>query len=95
MEVVKMTITLSLTQLRPKLPDIIDRVSKYFDRCVITRRGKPEAVIIAEDDYESLLETVEILSNKRLMQDVKKAQDDLKKGKGTSWDKLKKKISNV
>ena len=90
-----MTISLSLTELRPKLPKIISRISKYFDRCVITRRGKPEAVILAEDDYESLLETLDILSDQKLMKDIKKSQEDLSKGKGISWEKLKKKLSNV
>ena len=90
-----MTITIPLTELRPKLPQIMDRVSKRFDRCVITRHGKPEAVLLAEDDYESLLETLAILSNQALMKDIKKAQDDLKKGKGAAWAKAKKKLGYV
>ena len=90
-----MTITIPLTELRPKLPKIMDRVSKYFDRYIITRHGKPEAVVLSEDDYESILETLDILSNQKLVQDIKKAQDDLKKGKGIPWDKAKHKLGYV
>jgi len=90
-----MTITVPLTELRPKLPKIMDRLSKYFDRCIVTRHGKPEAVILAEEDYESLLETLDILSDQKLMKDIKKAQGELKKGKGIAWAKVKKKLGYV
>lgn len=89
------TITVSLTQLRPKLPQILDRVSKYFDRYVITRHGKPEAVVLAEEDYESLLETLEILSDKKLMRELKKAQAEIKAGKTIPFEKIKAKYANL
>jgi len=90
-----MTITIPLTELRPKLPKIMDRLSKYFDRCVVTRHGKPEAVILAEEDYEGLLETLDILSDQKLVRDIKKAQEDLRKGKGIPWEKVKQKLGYV
>lgn len=90
-----MTITVPLTELRPKLPKIMDRISKYFDRCVITRHGKPEAVILAEEDYESLLETLDILTDQKLVGDIKKAQEELRKNKGIPWEKAKKKLGYV
>jgi len=90
-----MTITVPLTELRPNLPKIMDRLSKYFDRCIVTRHGKPEAVILAEEDYESLLETLDILSDQKLMKDIKKAQQELKKGKGITWETAKQKLGYV
>ena len=89
------TITVSLTQLRPKLPQILDRVTKYFDRYIITRHGKPEAVVISREDYESLLETLEILSDKKLMREIKKAEADIKAGKTIPWEKVKAKLGYV
>ncbi len=90
-----MTITVSLTELRPKLPQFMDRISKYFDRCVVTRHGKPEAVILSEEDYESLLETLDILSDQKLMKEIKKGQEELRKGKGIPWEQAKKKLGYV
>lgn len=90
-----MTITVPLTELRPKLPKIMDRISKYFDRCIITRHGKPEAVILSEEDYENILETLDILSDQKLVKDIKKAAQDLRRGKGISWEKAKKKLGYV
>jgi prevent-host-death family protein len=90
-----MTKMVPLTELRPKLPKIIDRLSKYFDRYIITRHGKAEAVMLSEDDYESLLETLDILCDQKLMKDIKKAEQDLRKGKGISWEKAKRKLGYV
>ena len=90
-----MTVTIPLTELRPKLPEVMDRVSKYFDRCIITRHGKPEAVMLSIEDYESILETLEIQSDKSLMRRIKKAQRELKAGKGISLEKVKKELGLV
>lgn len=87
-----MTITIPLTQLRPKLPQIMDRLSKYFDRYVVTRHGKPEAVMLSEEDYESLLETIEILSDKELVGRIKKAKKEIAEGKTISLEKLRRKL---
>ena len=85
-----MTITIPLTKLRSRLPEILNRISKCFDRYVIIRHGRPEAVILSVEDYESLLETLDILSDEELVKDIKKAKEDLRKGKVISWEKLKK-----
>lgn len=87
-----MTLTVPLTELRPQLPRIMDGISKSFDRCIVTRHGKPEAVIMAEEDYTSLMETLEVLSDSKLMKELKAAQDDLNQGKAVSWRDLKKKL---
>lgn len=89
------TVTISLTELRPKLPEILDELKKSFDRCIITRRGRPEAVVLSEEDYESLLETLDILSDRKLLKEIKKAQDELQAGKGISWNKAKTKLGYV
>jgi len=90
-----MTITIPLTELRPQLPKIMNRLSKYFDRYIITRHGKPEAILLSEEDYESLMETLDILSDPKLVKAIEKAKDDFKKGKGIPWEKVKKKLGHV
>ena len=90
-----MTITVPLTSLRPNLPKIMDRVSKYFDRYIITRHGKPEAVLLSEEDYESLLETVEILSDREAVMRIKRAKRQIKQGKTISLEELRRKIEKA
>lgn len=89
------TMTISLTELRPRLPEIIGKISRSFDRCIITRRGKPEAVVLSEDDYESLIETLDILSDKKLIKGIRKAQEELIAGKGIPWKEANAKLGYV
>ncbi|MBF0569450.1 MAG: type II toxin-antitoxin system Phd/YefM family antitoxin [Candidatus Omnitrophica bacterium] len=79
-----------LTELRPRLPDVMDRVSKYMDRFVITRHGRPEAVLMSQDDYESIMETIEILSNPGIVREIREGIKEAKAGKGIPWEKAKK-----
>ena len=62
-EVTTMVNTISVRELRPTLSKVIDNIHKKFDRYVITKRGKPEVVMMSIDDYEGLLETLEIESD--------------------------------
>ena len=87
--------TISVRELRPKLSKVIDDIHKKFDRYVITRRGKPEVVMMSIDDYEGLLETLEIESDPELMKRLKKAEEDMKKGKGKSLEQIHKELGIV
>lgn len=86
---------ISIRELRPKLSDIINNVHKRFDRYIVTKRGKPEVVIMSIDDYESILETLDIESDKGLMKRIKRADMDMIEGKGVSLDDLKKDMGLV
>lgn len=87
--------TISVRELRPKLADILKYVHERFDRYIITKRGRPEAVIMSIEDYESILETMEIQSDKALMLGLKQAEKDMKNRKGTPLEKVRKELGLV
>jgi len=76
-----MTRTVTLKELRPRLPRVIEAVGERMDRFVVTRRGHPAAVILGIDDYEGMLETLEILKDKPLMKRLRKAKADARAGR--------------
>jgi len=94
-EVTTMVNTISVRELRPQLSKVIDNIHKKFDRYVITRRGKPEVVMMSIDDYEGLLETLEIESDPELMKRLKKAEEDMKKGKWKTLEQIHKELGIV
>ena len=53
----------SITEARDNLSSIVDGVAATGGKYVITRNGKPLAVILAHDEYESLIESLNILSS--------------------------------
>jgi prevent-host-death family protein len=87
--------TISVRELRPKLSNVLTAIHDRFDRYIITNRGKPEVVMISIEDYESILETMEIQSDKILMLRIKKAEKDLKKNKGVSLEAVRKELGIV
>lgn len=87
--------TISVRELRPKLADVLKSIHDRFDRYIITKRGQPEAVMMSIEDYESILETMEIQSDKSLMRRIKKAEKELRAGKGISLEKAKKELGLV
>ena len=86
---------ISIRELRPKLADVINKVHNKFDRYVITRRGKPEVIMMSIDDYEGLIEALEIQSDKSLMRRLRKAEKEIKAGKGVSLEEVHKKLGII
>ena len=87
--------TISLKELRPELPQVIKGIDARLDRYIITKRGKPVAVMMSPDDYEGLLETIDILSDKEIAKRIKKAKKEVKEGKTVSLEELRKKIEKL
>jgi prevent-host-death family protein len=90
-----MTKSVTLKALRPRLPRIIDEIDSKMDRFIITKRGRPVALMIAMDDYASLLETLDVLSNTRLAKRIKKAEADIAAGRVKALDKIEKELGIV
>lgn len=86
--------TITLKELRPELPEVIKNIDTKLDRYIITKRGKPVAMMISIDDYESILETIEILSDKQAIQRIKCSKKEIAKGETISIDALRRKIEN-
>jgi len=84
-----MTKVLPITKVREDLPNIISRTKRLLTKYVVTVNGIPEAVIMSHEEYESLIETLDILSEPGILQDLKKSEKELKSGKYVSLEELK------
>ncbi|MCC6273812.1 MAG: type II toxin-antitoxin system Phd/YefM family antitoxin [Deltaproteobacteria bacterium] len=74
-----------VTALRPRLLQYVGRADKFGQEYIITKNGKPSAVIMGFDEWESWKETVEILSDPKLLRRIKKGRDYFARGgKGKS-----------
>jgi antitoxin YefM len=56
---------LTITEARKRLLDLPDATSPGVIR--VTRRGRPALAILPWDDYESIVETLEVLGDAELM----------------------------
>lgn len=72
---------LSLSEAKMKLNRVVDAVQTRDDEFVITKNGKPAAVIIPSSLYEGWKETQEIMADKEFYREIKRGIKWLKSGK--------------
>jgi len=89
------TETISLTELRPRLSDLIDRAHEHCERFLITRRGRAEAVLLSSEEFEGLLETLDILSDQDLLRQLVEADRELAAGGRHSLDEVRRAMSRA
>jgi antitoxin YefM len=70
--------TLSLSEAKMKFSSIVDMVSSTDEEIVITKNGRPAAIIISPDEYESIKETGNIRSDAALMKEISQGLRSLK-----------------
>lgn len=83
-----MTETRSLAEIKAHLSEIVDRVEREHERVVLTRHGRPAAVIISPDDLDALEDTLELLSDPEAMKEINLARAEISKGRVVSGQDL-------
>ena len=71
--------TLSLSEAKMKLSALVDSVNATDEEVVITKNGRPAAVIVSPDEFESWKETLLVLEDRNLSIEIKKGLSKLKK----------------
>lgn len=65
---------------------MVKDVDKTFTRYVITHRGKPQAVMMAVDEYEGWLETLEIFRSESWTRALSRARREERAGRRLSYE---------
>lgn len=69
-----------LAEARANLSKLVDEAMTTHERIEVSKNGRRAAVILGADDYDSLLETLDILSDRDLMDSVRQGQADAARG---------------
>ena len=73
--------TVPFTEAKAHLSELVDKVVGEHERFVLTRNGRPAAVLMSPDELESLEETLEILRDPDLMGSIRKSRREAAEGK--------------
>ncbi len=84
-----MSETLPLAEIKAHLSEIVDRVEREHDRVVLTRNGRPAAVIMSPADLEALEDTLELLSDPAAMAEIKNGRAEVAKGQVLGAEELR------
>lgn len=81
--------TLSITEARKKLFDIIKEVQKPANYYTLTDKGRPKVVLISADEYESWVETLAAIEEfPDLDKDIAETERAFKSGAYKKWPTL-------
>jgi antitoxin YefM len=80
-----MTKTLSLKDARNQFSDIVDQAGRLSERVVVTKNGRPEAVVMGVAEFESWVETLVLLSNPKTVTSLSQGLKEAKAGKVHSF----------
>jgi len=76
-----------LADVKNRLSEVVDRREREHGRVVITKHGRPAAIVMSVEDLEGLEETLDILSDATLRDRIREAQVELDTGQSESLTK--------
>jgi antitoxin YefM len=76
-----------LADVKNRLSEVVERLEREHGRVVITKHGRPAAVVLSVEDLESLEETLEVLGDHTLVGKIQKALNEIAAGKAKTMTK--------
>ena len=76
-----MSETVPFTEAKAHLSELVDKVVGEHERFILTRNGRPAAVLLSPDELEALEETVDILQDPKLLESLRRSRREPAEGK--------------
>ena len=77
------------TAARARLTELLDDVEARHEHVVITRLGRPVAVLVSTEEWEALEESLEILQDEKTLTALRDSEKDVKAGRLFSLDEVR------
>lgn len=84
--------TVSATQARANLYDIIEEVVTSGKRVGITNKGETKAVLISPEELASWEATLDVMSDPELVKGIREGERDIRAGRVVDWENVKKEL---
>jgi antitoxin YefM len=89
MTIIQVMTTIPLSDAKARLSAVLDEVRDTHERVVITRNGRPEAVILSVSDLEALEETLDLLSTPGALEEIRAAEAEIARGEAIDAEELR------
>ncbi len=80
--------TLPLSEVKAQLSKLVDEVASRDEQVTITRNGRPAAMIVRPDAFESWEATIEILRDSEAMAEIRRGIRNLEQGRVLSESEI-------
>jgi antitoxin YefM len=78
-----------ITEAKARIAELADRVAREHDHFTITRNGRADVMLISVAEYESLQETLDILSDEETLVDLRQSREDFAAGDTYTAEKVR------
>jgi antitoxin YefM len=80
------------TEARARLTELLDDVEARHEHLVITRKGRPAAVVISPEEWDAIEETLDVLQDETALADLRQSEKDVKAGRLSSLDEVRREL---
>jgi len=78
---------LPISEVKARLPELVNGVAEREEEIIVTRNGRPAAMLVSYAEYERLKETLDILSDPEMMRQIRESETEIAAGKkGLSFE---------
>ena len=84
--------TVPFTEARARLTELLDEVNERHEHVIITRNGRPAAVVLSSDEYEALAETLEVLEDDEALEALRESEADVRAGRVYALDEVRREL---
>lgn len=81
--------TIPITEAKARIAELADRVAREHDHFTITRNGRADVMLISVAEYESMRETLDLLSDDEALADLRQSREDFEAGDTFSMDEAR------
>ena len=81
--------TIPITEAKARIAELADRVAREHDHFTITRNGRADVMLISVAEYESMQETLDILSDQEALADLRQSRADFAAGETYSVERVR------
>ena len=80
--------TVPLAEARANLSRLVERAATTHERIEVTKNGRRAAVILSADDYDTIMETLDILSDSDLVTAIARGEAEIRRGETSTLDEV-------
>jgi antitoxin YefM len=80
------------TEARASLSELLDAVEARHEHVLITRKGRPAAVLVSPEEWEAVEETLGVLQDEETLAALRESEEDVRAGRLFSLDEVRREL---
>jgi antitoxin YefM len=81
-----------VTEARARLTELLDDVEARHEHVVITRQGRPAAIVVSPQEWDAIEETLDVLQDEDALAALRESEKDVKAGRLFTLDEVRREL---